>query len=159
MFMAHITCRLTAKNRNRLWNPMLGSQVWATFTFTIILPSLWVIISWALLHFSAVSSKCHIIPAIWKSTAIWNLCDLWYWLINELPFSWDDIVHVLFSSLTNVRSSLTRSSHVPRMPNCLMNWVRSSAGLMARYAACIVISGVCWQATVCQSIFAVLLET
>jgi len=26
-------CRLTAKNRDQLRNPMLGNQVWATFTF------------------------------------------------------------------------------------------------------------------------------
>jgi len=31
--MTHVTCRLTAKNRDRLRNPMLGNRVWATFTF------------------------------------------------------------------------------------------------------------------------------
>jgi len=31
--MSHITCRLTAKNRDQLRNPTLGNQVWATFTF------------------------------------------------------------------------------------------------------------------------------
>jgi len=31
--MTHITCRLTAKNRNQLRNPTLGNRVWATFTF------------------------------------------------------------------------------------------------------------------------------
>jgi len=31
--MTHITCRLTAKNRDQLGNPMLGNQVRATFTF------------------------------------------------------------------------------------------------------------------------------
>jgi len=31
--MTHITCRLTAKNRDQLRNPTLGNQVWATFTF------------------------------------------------------------------------------------------------------------------------------
>ena len=30
-FMTHITCRLTAKNRDQLRNPMLGNRVWATF--------------------------------------------------------------------------------------------------------------------------------
>jgi len=29
--MIHITCRLTAKNRDQLWNPMLGNRVWAIF--------------------------------------------------------------------------------------------------------------------------------
>ena len=31
--MTHVTCRLTAKNRDQLQNPMLGNRVWATFTF------------------------------------------------------------------------------------------------------------------------------
>jgi len=31
--MTHVTCRLTAKNRDQLRNPMLGNRVWATFTF------------------------------------------------------------------------------------------------------------------------------
>ena len=30
-FMTHVTCRLTAKNRDSLRNPTLGSRVWATF--------------------------------------------------------------------------------------------------------------------------------
>ena len=33
--MTHITCRLTAKNRDQLRNPTLGNRVWATFTFTV----------------------------------------------------------------------------------------------------------------------------
>jgi len=32
-FMTHVTCRLTAKNRDELQNPTLGNRVWATFTF------------------------------------------------------------------------------------------------------------------------------
>ena len=36
-FMTHITCRLTAKNRDQLWNPTLGNRVWATFTFCCLL--------------------------------------------------------------------------------------------------------------------------
>ena len=32
--MIHITCRLTAKNRDQLQKPTLGNRVWATFTFT-----------------------------------------------------------------------------------------------------------------------------
>ena len=32
-FMTHVTCILTAKNRDQLRNPMLGNRVWATFTF------------------------------------------------------------------------------------------------------------------------------
>jgi len=32
--MTHITCRLTAKNRDQIRNPTLGNRVWASFTFT-----------------------------------------------------------------------------------------------------------------------------
>ena len=31
--MTHVTCRLTAKNRDQLRNPTLGNREWATFTF------------------------------------------------------------------------------------------------------------------------------
>jgi len=31
--MTHVTCRLTAKNRDQLRNPTLYNRVWATFTF------------------------------------------------------------------------------------------------------------------------------
>jgi len=31
-FMTHVTCRLTAKNRNQLRNPALGNRVGATFS-------------------------------------------------------------------------------------------------------------------------------
>jgi len=31
--MTHVTCRLTAKNRDQLRNLIIGNQVWAPFTF------------------------------------------------------------------------------------------------------------------------------
>ena len=31
--MTHITCRLTAKNRDQLRNPTLDNRVWATFLY------------------------------------------------------------------------------------------------------------------------------
>ena len=31
--MTHVTCRLTAKNRDQLRNPTLGNRVWATFLY------------------------------------------------------------------------------------------------------------------------------
>ena len=34
-FMTHVTCRLTAKNRDQLQNPTLGNRVRATFTFLV----------------------------------------------------------------------------------------------------------------------------
>jgi len=34
--MTHVTCRLTAKNRDQLRNPTLGNRVWATFTFYLL---------------------------------------------------------------------------------------------------------------------------
>ena len=33
-FMTHVTCRLTAMNRDQLRNLTLGNRVWATFTFS-----------------------------------------------------------------------------------------------------------------------------
>jgi len=36
--MTHVTCRLTAKNRDQLRNPTLGNRVWATFTFLQVVP-------------------------------------------------------------------------------------------------------------------------
>jgi len=33
--MTHVTCRLTAKNQDQLWNSTLGNRVWATFTFLL----------------------------------------------------------------------------------------------------------------------------
>ena len=36
-FMTHVTCRLTAKNRDQLRNPTLGNRVWATFTFMLMI--------------------------------------------------------------------------------------------------------------------------
>ena len=39
-FMTHVTCRLTAKNRDQLRNTTLGNRVWATFTF------LFVVVGW-----------------------------------------------------------------------------------------------------------------
>ena len=35
--MTHVTCRLTAKNRDQLRNPTLGNTVWATFLHTYLL--------------------------------------------------------------------------------------------------------------------------
>ena len=35
-FMTHVTCRLTAKNRDQLRNPALGNRVWATFAFYLV---------------------------------------------------------------------------------------------------------------------------
>ena len=34
--MIHVTCRLTAKNRDQLRNPTLGNRVWATFLLTLL---------------------------------------------------------------------------------------------------------------------------
>jgi len=35
-FMTHVTCRLTAENRDQLRNPTLGNRIWATFTFYLL---------------------------------------------------------------------------------------------------------------------------
>jgi len=34
-FMTHVTCRLTAKNRDQLRNPMLGNRVLAPFYYSL----------------------------------------------------------------------------------------------------------------------------
>ena len=34
--MTHVTCRLTAKNRDQFRNPMLGNRVWDAFTFLAV---------------------------------------------------------------------------------------------------------------------------
>ena len=34
--MTHVTCRLTAKNRDRLHNPTLANRVWATFLLLLL---------------------------------------------------------------------------------------------------------------------------
>ena len=31
--MTHVTCRLTAKDLDQLWDPTLGNRVWATSSF------------------------------------------------------------------------------------------------------------------------------
>jgi len=36
-FMTHVTCRLTAKNRDQLRNPTLGNRVWAAFSLLHVL--------------------------------------------------------------------------------------------------------------------------
>ena len=38
--MTHVTCRLTARNRDQVRNPTLGNRVWATFTCYLILAGL-----------------------------------------------------------------------------------------------------------------------
>ena len=43
--MTHVTCRLTAKNRDRLRNPTLGSRSWATFTFLLSAMYSWSILT------------------------------------------------------------------------------------------------------------------
>ena len=35
--MTHVTCTLTAKNRDQLRNPTVGNRVWASFTFTLFI--------------------------------------------------------------------------------------------------------------------------
>ena len=35
--MTHVTCKLTAKNRDQLRNPTLGNRVWVSFTTLVII--------------------------------------------------------------------------------------------------------------------------
>jgi len=41
-FMTHVTCQLTAKNRDQLGNPTLDNRVWATFTFSTTQRKAWI---------------------------------------------------------------------------------------------------------------------
>jgi len=52
--MTHLTCRLTAKNRDQLRNPTLGNRVWATFTF---LGSMYIIIIIDIIHIGRLHWK------------------------------------------------------------------------------------------------------
>jgi len=66
--MTHVTCRLTAKNRERLRNPTLGNRVWATFTFFIVISDVGVnrpvltelLQSQTLRHYQAASHALHV---------------------------------------------------------------------------------------------------
>ena len=65
--MTHVTCRLTAKNRDPLWNPTLGNPVWATFrlpfTFLLLhraLPLTDYVQRYAITHLSD-ESKCKLL--------------------------------------------------------------------------------------------------
>jgi len=46
IFIYHVTCRLTAKNRDQLRNPTIGNRVWATFTFYRVVQKATVAICW-----------------------------------------------------------------------------------------------------------------
>jgi len=46
-FMTHVTCRLTAKNRDQLRNSTLGNRVWATLTFLGQMPAI-VVFCWGM---------------------------------------------------------------------------------------------------------------
>ena len=55
-FMTHVTCRLTAKNRDQLRDPALGNRIWATFTFLIV--------SAKLIHSLSTSTASKMVVAI-----------------------------------------------------------------------------------------------
>ena len=52
--MTHVTCRLTAKNRDQLRNPTLGNRVWATFTFFTVGDRVWATFT----YLNATSAFC-----------------------------------------------------------------------------------------------------
>ena len=61
--MIHVTCRLTAKNRDQLRNPTLGNRIWATFTFYMLsvprldLTIFYVLLVCGLRHFSRINRQ------------------------------------------------------------------------------------------------------
>jgi len=64
--MTHGTCRLTAKNRDRLRNPTLGNRVWATFNFFLPFIS-----RFALGRLVAVGGKCRPIRLLSGAVALY----------------------------------------------------------------------------------------
>ena len=62
-FMIHVTCRLTAKNRDQLRNPTLGSRVWATFTFLSV--SVYARISITDFEYRDNVCACYIVSIYW----------------------------------------------------------------------------------------------
>jgi len=59
--MTHVTCRLTAKNWDQLWNPMLGIWVWATCTF---------LLAKVFLNFWKHKTSLHILSSVSLSSAV-----------------------------------------------------------------------------------------
>ena len=55
--MTHVTCRLTAKNRDQLRNPTLGRRVRAIFTFTFLAYHTQSMCQWATVLFSRPSNR------------------------------------------------------------------------------------------------------
>jgi len=68
--MTHVTCRLTAKNRDQLQNPMLGNRVWATFTFFRVIYEIRHEIAQTLAMNFNRSLESNQISAIWKCANI-----------------------------------------------------------------------------------------
>ena len=56
--MTHVTGRLTAKNRDQLWNATLGNRVWATFTFYLTHTCTWLIVGKLLTSVSIQGMMC-----------------------------------------------------------------------------------------------------
>jgi len=90
-FVTRIICRLTAKNRDQLRNPMLSNRVWATFTFSMNL-------------------------VLWTFTVCFNWClqcgcghcsCLWNWHLLLLCYLQVDVTTMLFTivQLTTKSSS------------------------------------------------------
>jgi len=50
--MTHVTCGLAAKNQDQLRNSMLGTQVWATFTFLLQQHVIYANVHWRFLQMS-----------------------------------------------------------------------------------------------------------
>jgi len=55
--MTHVTCRLTAKNRDQLRYPTLGNRVWVTFTFLHLSLASWLVVILLEFHIHFCSNK------------------------------------------------------------------------------------------------------
>ena len=78
-FMTHATCRLSAKNRDQLWNPTLGNRSWAAFIFYLYCSSNDTHFCWSALYLNELNfglfswDSLHVIFWHWSSLvdALW----------------------------------------------------------------------------------------
>ena len=76
--MTHLTCRLTAKNRDQLLNPTLGNRVWAAFTFTcadnVALPTFAALYTFHIVWPTLLSARQHWISSGHLSVSLLSWC-------------------------------------------------------------------------------------
>ena len=89
--MTHITCRLTAKNRDQLRNPTLGNWLWAIFTFLLFTAGFMLYVEWAECVRRSVECCCWLLSTStairWQpSTTLWAPRSAWRYTLYLLFF-------------------------------------------------------------------------